>query len=441
MKKTFAILFAALAVQVTAYADNQDAGIIQKMTTKNGSVLYGYIEQQDGKGNLTFHSDSAFIYVENKNISITERSVAINNLDKVWANWAESHDAFIGVGDSRTFVLNDIVNNAAYVKDTTVAAKDEVNSLLRNRSTVSNVKVTEKGVKIKYVELTPNTYTLSWKDVITIKAERRAKTALSGINRIFQLRNGESYEGQYAEETYSTISLYLPDGVMQTFNINDIVKYTYRPLNPNQDIFEQSELIDVIMEKNGSPTRGIIIEQNYSSKKDTENYLLVREENGTIKSIRVTDIQNVRKERNDKKYAPQFDIILKKGEVVINRQATNTVVVKEAKGVLTLDGFDEKNTMTIEKGQNNSTKIIVEYSNEAGSNVDPFQLVKVAKTTVKKKTSYTFTYKDLVDAIYRPLKMETSVNQTTKAEYTVGGDGIFVLYDSKNKKAIPFIVK
>ena len=52
-----------------------------------------------------------------------------------------------------------------------------------------------------------------------------------------------------------------------------------------------------------------------------------------------------------------------------------------------------------------------------------------------------FTYKDLVNAVYRPLRMETSVNHTTKMEFVVGGKGLFVLYDAEKKKGIPFGVK
>ena len=64
-----------------------------------------------------------------------------------------------------------------------------------------------------------------------------------------------------------------------------------------------------------------------------------------------------------------------------------------------------------------------------------------AKATIKKANIYRFTYKDLVNSVYRAVKTETSVNHTTKAEYVVGGNGVFVLYDTKHKKAITFIVK
>ena len=439
MKKLFAIIFSMLTAHAVTYGQCQGEKYIQKLTTKNGSVLYGFIEQQDGKGNFTFHSDSASVYLSNKGISISERSIPLASLDKVWVSWAERNDAFVGVGNDRTFILNDITNSSIYLSDSAKKADAQSgNYLLRNRASMPNVKVVEKGVRVKYVELTPNNYTLSWENVASIKSERRPRTALSGVNRIFQLKNGDSFEGQYAEETFSTISIYMPDGMMQSFRINDIVKYSYHPINPNQDIFEQSELVDIVRQKSGAPVSGIIVEQNYTSQKNEENYLLIREENGTIRSIRATDILSVIKERN-KKYAPQYDILLKNGEVVINRLPTNYVGVREADDVLVIDSINTN--IILDQGANNATKVTVEYRNDAAKNVDMFQLVKVSKFTIKKNTFYGFTYKNLVDAVYRPTNVETSVNLTTKAEYTVGGKGCFVLYDAKNKRAIPFIVK
>ena len=85
----------------------------------------------------------------------------------------------------------------------------------------------------------------------------------------------------------------------------------------------------------------------------------------------------------------------------------------------------------------------VEYYSPLGANVEAYQLVKVNKAEDKKtkNTTYSFSYKDLVNAVYRPKNLETSVNNTTKAEYIVGGQGLYTLYDAKQRKAIPFIIK
>ena len=290
--------------------------------------------------------------------------------------------------------------------------------------------------------MSPNTYQIPWKNVISIKGEKRSKTALSGINRIYQLKSGMEFEGQYAEENDSMLTLYLNNGVRQSFKINDVVKYTFRPINPNQDIFAQSELLDVIKAKNGSETKGIIIEQNYTSAKDAENYFLVQQQSGAIQSIKLSEISETRKEENPK-YDPKYDILLKEGDVVINRQEVVQVNVMERDDNIVLDSLSNK--VTIVKDANNNTKVTVEYRNANGSNLETYQVVRVSKATDKKKkenyTYYYFSYRDLVNATIRPVSLETSVNHTTKAEYIVGGAGVFTLYDAKSKKAIPFIIK
>ena len=104
--------------------------------------------------------------------------------------------------------------------------------------------------------------------------------------------------------------------------------------------------------------------------------------------------------------------------------------------------FDSLNQcVRIAKGSNNNTKVIVEYRLDGTSNIEAFQLVKATESKAKKAVIYRFSYKDVVFNPYRPTSVETSVNQTTKAEYIVTGTGVFVLFDSKKKQAIPFVIQ
>lgn len=418
--------------------------VVQKMILKNGTVLNGYIERQEANGRITFHSESAVVYLNSQSADIHDRSVNIRALDQKWVKWAEKNDAFEGIGDGRTFMLNDIVIRTLPVMADSVAVSDKDDDkgfdyyLQHNVRMISNVKVLENGVHVKYMELTPNTYYLSWDDVEAIRADKRPKNMLSGINRVYQLRNGRTYEGQYAGETDNTLSLYMDNGIMQTLNTNDVIKYTFKPVNPNQTIFEQSELLDLVRTKKQGNIRGIIIEQNYSSRFDTDNYILIRQESGSIQSVKIADIVETCKEQNPK-YTPKLDIILKDGEVVVNRRHCKYVDIKETKDVLVLDSLGNK--LIFEKSKDGATPITVEYRLLSGSNVETFQLVRLTKAQVKKSTVYTFSYRDLVNNIYRPRNIETSVNHTTKAEYFINGTGEYVLYDAKNHKGIPFVVK
>ena len=417
MRKILSILVLALS-----FAGAADAVVVQKIFLKNGSVLSGYIQRQDNNGNMFIRSDNAIICLKSKDATVSnEKNYNIKDLNKAWVDWAEKNDEFEGVGDNRTLLLADITSKA---------------------KSVTKVRVLERGEVVKYLEMTPNTYQISWKDVINIKGEKRSKTALSGINRICQLKSGMEFEGQYAEENDSVLTLYLNNGVRQSFVINDVVKYTFRPINPNQDIFAQSELLDIVKTKNGTETKGIIIERNYTSDKDSENYYLVQQQSGAIQSIKISDVLETRKEENPQ-YDPKFDILLKEGEVVINRQDVVLAKIKEEGDKIVFDSLNNK--VVIAKDPNNNTKVTVEYRNANGSNLETYQVVRVTKATEKRRREtvsyYYFSYRDLVNATIRPVSLETSVNHTTKAEYIVGGEGVFALYDAQSRKAYPFTIK
>ncbi len=436
MKRILSSILLAFVVIGAAHAV-----IVQKVILKNGSVLEGYIQSQDGSGRMTVHTDRATIVIDSKNAEVTNRQVNIGSLTKAWKEWGEKNDAFYGAGDDRTLPLNEVMFKENPLDTIAVLAgsEDFEQYLISSVQRAANVKVLEHGVKVKYLELTPNNYVVSWKDILSVKADRRAKTALSGINRIYELRNGHTYEGQYAEETDNSLSLYMENGMVQSFDINDVVKYTFRPINPDQDIFEQSELIDVITTRNGAVVRGIVLEQNYSGKKDSENLFLVQTPANTIQTLKVSDIVELRKEENTR-YNALFDVMLKNGQVMINRKEAKAVNVSEKDDLLVLESVDEK--FFFDAGTAGKTKVVVEYRMDGNLNPDMYQLVKIVTAKVKRHQVYCFSYKSLVNSIYRPKnKVVTSVNHTTKIEYELREKGTFALYDAQRKRAIPFIIK
>lgn len=434
MKKIVVLL---LSVFVLLQAN---AVVVQKVYLKNGSILNGYIQKQDKNDNITFRSESAVICVSGKNATTTERVYKISDLDKKWIEWAEKNDAFNGVGDSHTLTLNEVIFNHSnnYDLNDSVAVIDDSgvfeNEFKISHPSVMKVRVLEKGLKIKYLELTPNTYNFSWDDIESVKADKREKTALSGIDRIYQLKNGQEVRGQYAGESYNTLSLYTNSGMVETFDIDNVTKYFYKPLNPNQDIMEQSELVDVVRTKNNGTFRGIIVERNFASG---SNYLIIQQQTGASQMLKFADITEYSKEENND-YKPKFDILLKEGDVVINRVSTDSVGVIKKGSTLVLDSINHK---VVVPKEGSSTKIIVEYHNPKHLSSDHLILVKVDKSVVKKKNVYSFSADIFEMKKYSAQGSETSVNNTTRVEYTIDGQGVFALYDQNNKKAMPFIVK
>lgn len=432
MKKLFFIISALFIFHCAK------AIVVQKVYLKNGSVLNGYIQKQDKNDNITFCSENALICLSGKHATTTERVYRINDLDKSWIEWADKNDAFSGIGDSRTLTLNEVIanqNNDSDVNDT-VAVISENKSKFKINYPVMKVKVLEKGLNIKYLELTPNTYNFSWDDVEAIKADKRDKTALSGIDRIYLLNNGQKIQGQYAGESYNTISLYTSSGMVETFDIDNVRKIFYKPINSNQDIFEQSELVDVVKTKNNGQIEGIIVERNFEKG---ANYLVIQQKTGASQMIKFTDVAEYSKKDNSvADYKPKFDVLLEEGELLINRVATDSVGVYKKDGILVLDSIN-KRVVIPQNGE--TTKIIVEYYNPRHLISDHLILVKVDKSLVKKTVIYSFSTDIFEMKKFAAKGVETSVNNTTKIEYLIEGQGVFALYDLNNKKAIPFIVK
>ena len=422
------------------YVSTSKAVVVQKVYLKNGSILNGYIQKQDKNDNITFRSESAIICINGENSTTTEHVYNISDLDKKWIDWAEENDAFNGMGDSRTLTLNEVIfNQDNNIKNDSVAViKDSMEVFEKefkiSHPSIMKVRVLERGLKIRYLELTPNTYNFSWNDIVSVKADKRDKTVLSGIDRIYQLKNGQEVRGQYAGESYNTLSLYTNSGMVETFDIDNVVKYFYKPINPNQDVIEQSELIDVVRTKSNGTFRGIIVERNFT---EGSNYLIIQQQKESSQMLKFADITEYSKEENPE-YKPKYDILLKEGEVVINRIPTDSVGVNRKGGVAILDSINHRIVVTKE---GNTTKIIVEYFNPKHLSSDNLILLKVDKTVVKEKTTYSFSTDIFVMKKFPVKGTETSVNHTTRVEYEVEGQGIFAFYDPENKKAMPFIVK
>ena len=422
------------------YVSTSKAVVVQKVYLKNGSILNGYIQKQDKNDNITFRSESAIICINGENSTTTEHVYNISELDKKWIDWAEENDAFNGMGDSRTLTLNEVIFNqdnnirndsVAVIKDSMEVFEKEFKI---SHPSIMKVRVLERGLKIRYLELTPNTYNFSWNDIVSVKADKRDKTVLSGIDRIYQLKNGQEVRGQYAGESYNTLSLYTNSGMVETFDIDNVVKYFYKPINPNQNVIEQSELIDVVRTKSNGTFRGIIVERNFT---EGGNYLIIQQQKESSQMLKFADITEYSKEENPE-YKPKYDILLKEGEVVINRIPTDSVGVNRKGGVAILDSINHR--IVVPK-EGNTTKIIVEYFNPKHLSSDNLILLKVDKTVVKEKTTYSFSTDIFVMKKFPVKGTETSVNHTTRVEYEVEGQGIFAFYDPENKKAMPFIVK
>lgn len=430
MKKIFAFFIAILC------CSSISAVVFQKIHLKNGSVLNGYIESLNKNGEMIVCTDNAVICLGSQDVSVSETKRAYNTLNAEWKNWGEKNDAL--AADDRGLVLSNVMINGSHLEDTAsangISASFE-QRLKNDRRSFYDVRILEKGANIKFLELTPNKYNVTWADIKTIKSDKRARNVLSGLVRTYQMANNRTVTGEYAGETAGTVSVWQSEGYAENLNFDEINSVTIAALNPQQDIMEQTPLYDVVYKKNSRiPLKGLIVEYNYAGKSLEECFITVKRTDGYKENVKMSDIVSLAKEEN-KDCVIKTDIILNPGEVRVNRDTVSYAAVSEITGNI-LHVADDAKLKKVEGKNGTPTRITVEYYSAAGSNVEVFQLVKVVKTMVKKKPSYNFSYKDLVNKEVKAKTVETSVNHTTKVDYEVNGTGVYALYDSQAKRAI-----
>lgn len=403
-----------------------------RVTLKDGSELEGYISRQRPGEDFTFTTSKATIIMPTSAVkSMVDTDVRYSSLSEEWKQWADANDAVVGDGDNRMVTLSDIITD---------------------NGAISRVRILERGAKVKYLELTPNSYSLTWDELTVVKCDRRPKLLLSGINRKYKLKSGMEYEGQYVEEIPGeTVSLYRDNGIVEVFNTIDIVKDNRIKVNSNQTIFEQSDLIDIIRLNNGGTYQGIITERNYFGFDDMDktaisksgnqpvqhDYLLIQLENESTVSVNLSDIREYRKEPN-MKYNPLNDILLNPGEFMVNRISTKIQNAKEYRKLIMVD----TDSIMVEIAKSNfNTPISIESKFNDALQSQQFKLVKIHKYQDKKTYFYAFSYEDLAKSVIIPTKSETSVNGTTKIDFEVPSGGIYVFYNPITKEALPFKVK
>ncbi len=411
--KTLLFGFALIAGLATVSAQDNLTVVL-----KNGTELTGFISRQRPGENFSFSTSKAIVLLPNKDVkSIVDNEIKVGSLSQEWKKWAEENDAFEGDGNNRTLLLSDIIYTDG---------------------SINRVRVLERGAKVRYLELSPNTYSLSWDTIEVVKAERRPKLLLSGVNRRYKLASGMEYEGQYIEEVPGeTMSLLRDNGVIEVFKTEEVIKDNRLKINPNQTLLEQSDLIDIVQMKNGSNHRGIIFERNYSENNNiTNDYLLIQLDNGTTMSINLADIVEYRKEKNPN-YKPITDIELAKDEAAINRNVSMLMPTEEVSGIVTVN----TDSLKIAVFSSIPQTITAEF-NMDNAKAQQLKLVRIRKYQDKKakNTYYGFTFEDMVKNAILPKSVETSVNGISKLEYTLpnGGTGIYGIYDPLTNNIIIF---
>lgn len=394
----------------------------EKIILLNGSELEGYTSTQTPGEGFVFSSSRALICLNKSDvISINNREVPISQLTPQWRDWAVKNDAYKGIGDNRFITLSDIVT------------KDK---------TLNNVRLIANGTVIKYLELSSNTYLLSWDSLKQVLRSKRSKIQMSGINYDIQYIGGVETIGQCIEQLPGkTISILPTNNITEVIDVNKITKQRFVPVNSNQTLYEQSRFTDEIILKNGTIVRGIITENNYGAK-DLENYIVVTDEYNTSQMIVLNTIAKYNKILNPK-YKPLFDVLLNVNEVQIDHKPTRETITNEQQirnqhyivlnsdscsTMLELDSLKSGLILEANFGDDNQSR-----------NMTLLPCNKYYK--IKKNYYVCFSYEEMFKNAIMPISNIISANNTTKVVYPIKMAGLYVVYFAKKNKAILISVK
>lgn len=415
MKKSLIIIIIALAVGIVLPVKAQN---VQTLILKNGSKLHGYMKSQKPGSNCVFYAEIAEVVMDGQKAkSVVGKKVAYNNLPDEWKAYADEN----GMLDKK--------------KELTLSSID-------TGAMIDNVLVLEQGRIVKYVEL-KHDYTIRWNKIGAMEYQQRDEMLLSGINHTVKVKTGDiarTVTGQFIKKIPGALTFLLrEDGVIESIETKDIMKDNLVPNNPNQTIFEQSILLDEVRMKDDEIHQGIIMENNYE---ENPNCLLLVKKVGEVETLVMLRMSDVIEYRNlpNPDYNEVRDVELNPGQILVNdNEAEQVRLTEQSNGYVIAPAAKHVNLKL--EGQNFEICIQANFKDEKETKDNYFIKTRTYENDRKRAGWYYFKYKDLIESSIQPNESGTSMNNTTKATYTVNSKGVYVFYNSNTKKAVVIVVE
>lgn len=397
--KLFYLILVALEIfsaNITVSAQN-----IEQIYMKSGSVVEGYIAEQNPGKHLIIQATKATIVANSDSLKdkITERILA-ENLPPEWKEWAEENNKYI---------------------DNAGVKQLELVTLEFKNSVYSKVFILEKGSLVKFIDLSPNRYTFKWGDMYrTVKSER-PDNLFSGLKEVVVLADGSTVDGQIIEQfPGKDLKIVTDKNEVLSYKFDQVKQINTEKLNPKMDLWPQVQLLDKISVKGeDSDLVGFI------SSRTLGQELVIEFENGNKRTIPQNQILSYAKIPNEN-YIAVYDKVIKEGEILLDGKPAYFVPLKTVGQYLVLD--------SIVSAQNTVGDTIYVEANLGGANV-PVTLVKahvenVAFANGKRKWEIpcpVITYQDLVQS-HVEIKKEATPLGNLKVSFVVKEVGDYVLY-------------
>lgn len=427
------LLFLSLVLTISS-----EAKIFEKVELKDGSIYEGYIMEQLPGKTVTVHVEAATILQSANKVSIVRKEdFLFSQLPEEWKAWAQVNKGYLrSVNGEKHLTLWYLEQYAELAKDNTdINDNDSVASIIVDDFEDENncipeipqqhlVFVLEKGNNIKYVDLTRENKIINYSDIKQITRNTRHDDELSGINDLIKTRSGEVVKGQIVSlEMGNGIKILTDEGFVQTVSYADIAEQLKEKVNEDQDLYEQSPFLDVVLTE-GKKYTGIIVKQNYGTT-TIPGYLIIQDKASTDVRIPVKDVVVLQKIVNES-YSPLRDLHIEEGEFFFNRLKVSPVECVQNKKykvfVIKDNVIDNHDILQIPDG-----RLVVETLDTPENK--KCILLNVNKRQVGKNESYAFDYEDILSNAVPAESVRTIRRKFLRTDYIVSQGKNYFLYN------------
>lgn len=402
----FSILCFALGAQSysSTFAQN-----VEQIFMKSGSVVEGYISEQNPGKYITINTQKAVIVASCDSLASQKtETVPFESLNEEWKTWAQANKKIIESNGQKQLELSQLVfKNSEY----------------------NNVYLLEKGAMLKFLDLTPNSYTFKWGDMHRTVKNQRPNNAVSGLKEILVLNDNTQVQGQIIEQfPGENLKIISDEGEVLTFKFDQVVQIKTQQINEKLGLWKQIHLLDKIQLKGqDTPLVGFI------SSRTLGKEFVMDFEDGTQRTIPQNQVKSYAKMPNPL-YVALTDKELKEGEILLNGKVAYFVPL-EVQGQNLLLG----ETVSVQLAVGETACIEAKLTDPN----TPITLVKahlenVVRQNGKKKEEYPWpviTYQDLVQS-HVAINREITPLGNVKISFVVKETGDYVLHIQGKKEFI-----
>lgn len=433
--------------------------ILERLVLKDGSVLEGHIVAQVPGQSITFESEVTTFVFSGSGVVDFSGSTECEVDDSNWKEWADSHKEQVESKGGKRFIrlsgvrinraINSVDHSKSEVKD------DAFKNLLLDYAREGNVKVLERGIVNKYVDIDHKlNISVLYQNISAIERVERPKDVISGVVDIIELDDGNQIRGQILSQKLGESITMLDDKTSekQVILSSSVKCQKKEKLNEKQDFFQQIEYLDEVQSK--AVTHRGIIKAQYLSKNAAENYILLETRNN-VERIANSDIQKITKIFNEDYVTPRTDILISNDSIYLCRKSAPKMTSSSFEDKIVYADIElDSIPFVLSTSDLSEKKLVLEYT--SNSDNDAISILPVSKKELKSskglninirlpfglksntKVRYGFTFKELTESSVTPSYIaEVTSNNTQRKEYSLG-IGIYMLYRPSDKMCILF---